>query len=303
MANPLVSAIIPNYNYSQYLRETIDSVLEQTYGQIEIIIVDDGSTDGSREILESYGDQISAIYQQNAGVSAARNNGVSRSGGDFLAFLDADDLWLPTKIEKQIARFTAEPSLGLVHVGVDEIDAEGNSLRKRLEGSNGDATIDLLAMSRKGVLGGGSGLMVPRNVFNEIGGFDTRLSTSADWDVFYQVASRYPVGFVPEILLNYRIHSANMHDNVKAMEHDIGIAFEKAIGNPSTPQARKHYGNLFKILAGSYFRSGNYSEFIRTAWQSIRYDPANLAYFIKYPLRKIRRKLGAQPNGVSRNSL
>ncbi len=283
-----VSVVIPNYNYAHFLRETIDSVLAQTYSDIEIIVVDDCSTDASKEILISYGKRIRTVYQQNCGVSAARNNGVKASNGKYVAFLDADDAWLPAKIEKQVARFAADEKLGLVHVGVNEVDAEGNSLLERLEGLEGDVSGDLLMLKREGILGGGSGLMVPRKIFDEVGGFDTRLSTSADWDLFYQISSRYPVGFVPEILLKYRVHHSNMHSNVKLMEHDMTIAFEKAFGSDSTPLSRAAYGNLYKTLAGSYFRTGDYGSFIRTALRCLRYEPMNLGYFVKFPLRRLR---------------
>lgn len=288
MSSPTVSVIIPNYDYAHFLRETIDSVLAQTYPKIEIVVVDDGSSDASKDILEGYGDQIQAIFQQNQGVSAARNNGAKMSHGEYVAFLDADDSWLPTKIEKQVKRFEQDEKLGLVHVGVDEVDAEGNSLLKRLEGLEGDVADDLLMLKREGVLGGGSGLMVPRRVFDEVGGFDTRLSTSADWDMFYQVSSRYPVGFVPEILLKYRIHNSNMHGNVGVMEHDMKISLQKAFGKQSTSTSRSSYGTLYKNLAGSYFRAGNYGAFCRTALQSVSYEPHNFLYFVQFPLRRLR---------------
>ena len=289
MAAPKVSVIIPNYNYSRYVGETIDSALAQTYDNIEIIVVDDGSTDDSRTVLDRYGDYIRCIFQRNQGVAAARNNGVAASSGEFVAFLDADDEWLPQKVERQVAMHRSDKSLGLVHVGVDEIDADGNSLRHRLEGSTGDARHELLMLGSKGVLGGGSGLMVPRAVFDQIGGFDTRLSTSADWDLFYQIGSRFPVGFVPEILLRYRIHHANMHGNVKMMEHDMTIAFDKAFGNTVTAASRAAFGNLYKILAGSYFRARKYGPFVRTAFRSLNYEPRNVGYFFKFPLRRLRR--------------
>ncbi len=290
MTDPLVSVIIPNYNYSQYLREAIDSVLAQTYEQIEIVVVDDGSTDGSPEVLDSYDDRIVAIFQTNCGVSTARNNGVSRSRGEFIAFLDADDAWLPAKIESQMKMFQADAEIGLVHVGVVEIDGSGKSLFERTNGMDGWVSEALLRFERPVILGGGSGLMVPRRVFEEVGGFDTQLSTSADWDMFYQICSRYSVGFVSEILLKYRIHSSNMHGNIAAMEHDMMIGFEKAFANGGTADRRKCYGNLHKILAGSYFRSGKYVDFARHSFKSIVNKPTNLGYFLQFPLRRLQSK-------------
>jgi glycosyltransferase involved in cell wall biosynthesis len=285
MRSGLVSIVIPNYNYAHYLREAIDSVLAQTYPEIEIIVVDDGSTDESKDILKSYGGQIKAVIQQNQGVSAARNNGVSKSSGQFISFLDADDSWLPAKIEKQVERFLADKTLGLVHVGVVEVDTDGDFLLNRVEGLEGDVSIELLLI-KQSILGGGSGLMVPRSVFDEVGGFDKRLSTSADWDFFYQISNRYPVGFIPEILLKYRVHNSNMHSNVKAMEHDMMIAFEKAfIGMP--PELRKikrrAYGSLHQNLAGSYFVAGEYFAFVHHSFKSLALDPSNIVHFLKYP--------------------
>lgn len=99
-----VSVIIPNFNYGRFLKKTIDSVLEQTYPHIEIIVIDNGSTDNSREILERYGDRITIIFQTNLGQAVARNIGISSASGDFIALLDADDYWEPSKLEKQLER-------------------------------------------------------------------------------------------------------------------------------------------------------------------------------------------------------
>lgn len=123
---------------------------------------------------------------------------------------------------------------------------------------------DLLMLKREGILGGGSGLMIPRKIFDEVGGFDTRLSTSADWDLFYQISKRYSVGFINEILIKYRMHNSNMHANVNAMEHDMMLAFEKAFSVQTlklTSLRRRAYGSLHQILAGSYFAVGNYRAF------------------------------------------
>ena len=160
-------------------------------------------------------------------------------------------------------------------------------LRQYTDGMEGLVADDLLLLERPVILGGGSGLMVPRTVFDEVGGFDIRLSTSADWDLFYQISSRYEIGFVPEILLRYRVHGSNMHGNIKVMERDMKLAFSKALGTASTASSRKRYGNLYKTLAGSYFRAGNYGSFARSALRSLSYHPANLVYFAKFPLRRM----------------
>lgn len=287
---PLVSVIIPNYNYAGYLGEAIDSVLSQTYPNVEVIVVDDGSTDGSREIIENYGDRIAAIFQQNQGVAAARNNGVRQAAGDHLAFLDADDVWLADKIERQIILFDTDKTLGLVHVGVQDIDENGDDLDVHLDGMAGEVSHELLLMRRPVVLGGGSGLMVTRSAFDAVGGFDLRLSTSADWDLFYQISSRFAVGFVNEVLLKYRMHGSNMHGNIARMETEMLIGFEKAFADSRHLSIeRAAYGNLYQVLAGSHFRAGNYPDFVRNSFKSIVNKPSNLGYFAKFPLRSLKR--------------
>lgn len=290
---PLVSVIIPNYNYANYVREAIDSVLDQTYENVEIIVVDDGSKDGSKEILESYGNKIKAVFQENAGVSKARNNGVEQSKGEYLAFLDADDIWLPEKIEKQVELFEKDKSLGLVHVGVEDIDKNGDVIETILNGLSGSVSHEFLLFERAVVLGGGSGMMIPRKVFDNIGGFDLELLTSADWDICYHICRRYEIGFVPKVLLRYRIHGSNMHGNITRMEREMLYAYEKAFKDEAEDVQnlkRKAYGNLHQVLAGSYYRAGQYSDFVRHTLKSIYLKPSNFAYFAAFPLRRLKKR-------------
>lgn len=286
---PLVSAIIPNYNYAQYVAEAVESALDQTYESLEVIVVDDGSKDGSLEVLEKFGDRIKVITKQNAGVSAARNTGVAASSGEYVAFLDADDAWLPEKIEKQLELFTTVTSVGMVHTGVVEVDESGARLRDDTNGMEGSVSGELLLFERPVILGGGSGIVVSRKAFEEAGGFDTRLSTSADWDFFYRIASRFSVGFVPDALLRYRIHGTNMHGNIAAMEHDMLLSYDKAFADGPQADKRRCYGNLHKVLAGSYYRAGQYRDFIRHAIKCLSKTPDHFGHFALFPFREFRR--------------
>lgn len=287
---PLVSVIIPNYNYANYVSEAVDSVLGQTYENIEIIVIDDGSKDASKEILQSYGDKITTVFQENAGVSAARNNGFKNSVGKYIAFLDADDVWFPEKIAKQVELFEKEKDLGLVHVGVEEIDGEGNSLRIILDGMEGDVSHEFLLFERSVVLGGGSGMMIPREVFEKIGGFDLNLLTSADWDLFYRISKDHKIGFVPEVLLKYRMHGSNMHGNIKRMEREMLYGYEKAFKNGAEVDEKKCYGNLHLTLAGSYFQAGQYTDFLRHSIKSIYLKPSNFSHFATFPIRLLQKR-------------
>ena len=134
---PLISVVIPNYNYGRYLSQAIDSVLAQSYSNMEIVVVDDGSTDNSEEVLRSYEDRVRWFRQENEGVSTARNFGVEKSHGALIAFLDADDVWLPNKLELQAERIIADESLGLVHCGVEEFCDGDHITRRQLNGLEG----------------------------------------------------------------------------------------------------------------------------------------------------------------------
>src|SRR5437773_3781756 len=119
LMNVTVSVVIPTYNYARYLPEAIDSALAQTHAPLEVIVVDDGSTDDTPRVLAVYGDRIRVIRQANRGPGAARNTGIAAARGEYVGFLDADDVWLPRKLELQMARFEADQGLGLVHCGAE----------------------------------------------------------------------------------------------------------------------------------------------------------------------------------------
>ena len=293
MNQPLVSVVIPNYNYEKFITETIESVLAQTYKNIEIIVVDDGSKDKSLEVLAEFGDKIQVVQQKNAGVSAARNHGVSLSKGAFIAFLDADDVWLPEKLERQIEKFNQDSEVGLVHCSMTLINLKNEPIGENISGQEGWVSEEFLIFERGVVIGAGSTALVKREIFDAVGGFDLRLSTAADWDFCYQVSRRYKIGFVSEPLVLYRMHGTNMHGNIKVMEHDMLLGFEKAFEEKSEnlQKLRKEcYGNLYKTLAGSHFISRKYKSFIKSSLKSIVNRPSNLGYFLKFPLRKIKKK-------------
>lgn len=288
-----ISVIVPTYNYGRFIREAIESVLAQTYPVVEIIVVDDGSTDDTQEILTGFGNRIVTVFQSNAGVSAARNAGMAMARGEYLAFLDSDDLWLPEKIEKQIALFEADPELGLVHCGAERIDAAGTTLSVELTGLEGWVARELLAHG-EGLVAVGSSMMVPRRVAEEIGGFDSRLLACEDGDFCYRVALRYRFGFVPELLVRYRQHGDGNHLNIPRVEDAILMLLHKAFLSPD-PSIRilekRAYGHMHRILAGRYFHRGETRLALRHLFRSVRCDARNVWYFAAYPFRAASRAL------------
>ncbi|MEO6392805.1 MAG: glycosyltransferase [Pyrinomonadaceae bacterium] len=278
---PTVTVIIPVFNQARFVRQAVDSALAQTRVPIELIVINDGSTDETATELASYESEprVRVIAQENRGVAAARNAGAALAQGELLAFLDADDIWLPEKLARQVERFVREPEVGLIHTGVLEVDEAGETLSVRMDGLEGDVALDLLLFQRPVILGGGSGMLIPATIFAELGGFDERLSTSADWDLFFRVAANHRVGFVPEIMLHYRIHGANMHGNIPAMRHDMLLGFAKAFEKADDELKRRRrfcYGRLHLVLAGSFLTVGQRGECWKHIMKALWYHPANL---------------------------
>lgn len=285
---PLVSIIIPNFNYSRYLAQAIESVLGQSYRHVEVIVIDDGSSDDSEAILRRYGDQIRWYRQARQGVAAARNRGVEVSRGELVAFLDADDFWLPLKLERQVARWVGDPEVGFVHCGARIIDEGGDTVEVQLDGQEGWVAKEMLLFRRLAIVCAGSGALMPRVVFDAIGGFDPRLSTSADWDLCYRVAVQRRVAFVPEELIVIRRHQSNMHANIHVMEQDMLLAYTKAFQGAS-PEIRRlrrqSYGNLHMVLGGSFFRTGQLVDAARHITTSLWLTPGNCTRLLGFPIR------------------
>lgn len=199
---PTVSVVIPAYNAEPFVAMTVKSVLQQTYQDLEVIVVDDGSTDRTAAALEEFGDRIRVHRQANAGVAAARNAGVELSSGSWIAFLDADDLWLPNKLERQLASHRAP----LVYTDRFNIGARGglplvqSGVTKM---HDGDVFLPLLL---EGNFITNSSVLIRREVFDATGGFAAGVSPAEDWDLWLRVAERHPVAFCPEPLVRYRFH-------------------------------------------------------------------------------------------------
>jgi glycosyltransferase involved in cell wall biosynthesis len=285
-----VSVIIPNYNYGRFLRQAIQSALNQTLEPHEIIVVDDGSTDDSKEILLSFGDSIILVEQENAGVAAARNRGSEIATGGFLAFLDADDYWHPDKLEKQMHKFSSDAEIGFVHCGSTYVDENGKRNHDYITGEEGWVADELLRFEAVVIA---NTLVIKRELFAQIGGFDTtrELHPSEDWDICYRLSRLCKLGFVREPLLYYRQHGAGGHTNIARMEQAMLLAFDKAFRDPSAEiqeLRREAYGNLYLTLAGSYYHAGSIGQSIRSGLKGFTHHPKTAGNFFAFRFRKVK---------------
>jgi glycosyltransferase involved in cell wall biosynthesis len=281
---------MPIYNAAAYVRETVQSVLSQTLAEWELTVVDDGSTDGSGRIVEDCfrDSRIRVIRQENGGVSLARNLGLAHSSGEHVAFLDADDVWLPTNLEKKLARLSDRPESALVHSDVEVIDAESRRTGRIQCGAEGHVLEQLLLWEGDPIPALAANAVIRRSALLAVGTFDPSLSTAADQDLKFRLAARFPVTRLPETLVLYRVHGRNMHQNLQLMERDHLRVYSKALERGMFRSAafrRRCYSNLFLILAGSWWHGGRPARAIWFGMRALALQPARTAQIARRAMR------------------
>jgi len=218
--NPLVSVIIPTRNRANLLSRALGSVFAQTYDKLECIVVDDGSEDETQEILAAYTDPRLVVlkHKTNRYASAARNTGIAQSSGEFIAFLDDDDAWLPKKLERQVPLLSRSPeAVGMVYCWMDYFDERGALIKRHDPRLKGYVFPYILDAQR---LGGCPTLLVRREVVAAVGGFDESLLRGNDGDFVRRVCREYEVDFVPEVLV--RVYIGHGSQRISACD-DKGI--------------------------------------------------------------------------------
>jgi glycosyltransferase involved in cell wall biosynthesis len=272
-----VSAVIPVHNGAAYVAEAIRSVLGQTRPPVECLVIDDGSTDATPQVVREFGDDVRHVRLDRGGVSAARNRGAQLATGNLVGFLDHDDVWLATKLERQVGTLEDQDAT-LVLCAMDVVDEHGSvQTTKRLRACE-DLLTGMLTFDGTETVSCSSTGLVRRDELLRMGGFDSLLSVSADWDLLFRMLLAGGVAYVDEPLVRYRVHGANMSRDIEAMERDMTYAFAKAFADPRLPQAlrqrRRHaYGRLYRMLAGSYLQSGERTAAVRALARSLRNDP------------------------------
>ena len=206
---PTVSVIIHTYNNEKFIAETVESVLNQTYKDYEIVVVDDGSVDGTRVALKPYMQKIRYHYKENGGIASAKNAGISLSETEFVAFLDHDDLWVPDKLQLQMEHFNENPQIGLVYAKYTSF-RDGKELRTKPEkGYSGWIFKELLSKSFIQT----STVVVKRECLDAVGPYDETFFLGDEYDMFLRIARKFQCGFVDKGLTRYRVHDTNASNN------------------------------------------------------------------------------------------
>jgi glycosyltransferase involved in cell wall biosynthesis len=211
---PRVSVVIPAYNSGKLLGQTLESVLNQSFRDLEVILVDDGSTDDTTRVADAFGPPVRVVRQRNQGPSAARNHGVEVARGPFIAFLDADDLWLPDKLRLQMELFDRRPELGLVYTNYQYTDGSKllplhrSAQKKPYEGW-------VFRQLLRDNFVATSTAVLRRECFRQVGGFDPKLRISEDYDLWLRIARKFEMGYAPPPLARYRFHGRNVFGNLE----------------------------------------------------------------------------------------
>jgi glycosyltransferase involved in cell wall biosynthesis len=212
-----ISVIIPTFNRASLIERAVGSVLEQTVKPLEIIVVDDGSTDNTQEVIENIGSSlVKYVYRENGGAGAARNTGVKKASGDWIAFQDSDDVWRPDKLEKQVEHIKKHPEHGLVYTSYEMHleDGTGIVIPGKQDGMALEGSIFIPLLIRNTV--GAPTVTVQKKLFESVGGFDESLKSLEDWDFVLKFSRKYEIGFVDDITVDaYRVDqsvSANVAD-------------------------------------------------------------------------------------------
>lgn len=289
---PIISVIIPAYNSAHYLTTAVDSVIAQTFQDFEVLVIDDGSTDETEMVMQHYGPPVRYFRQRNSGVAVARNRGIEESRCRYVAFLDADDTWLPEKLERQLEALNSAPNAGACYSARILVDAALRPLRLLRSERRGGTLEDLICLGN--VVGSPSAVIASRDLLRQVGGFDREMSQCADWDMWVRLAMLTEFVYVDEPLATYRQHAANMSLNVGLLEQDSLRVLEKGFANPSLPdslraQHRAAFARNYMVLAGTYFRARRYRDSVRCASHAVTLDFHQVGHLINFPARKIGR--------------
>ena len=273
----LISVIIPTYNCDRYIVQAIDSVLTQENCEVEVIVIDDGSTDNTETVLEPYGDEIRYILQKNQGVAAARNHGIAQAKGNYVAFLDADDYCLPGKLAAQAEILDAKPDIGIVHSGWQRVDSEANKILD-VRPWEDVPNLDLVGWLRwKPVLP--SAMMFRREWLEYAGGFDPRFPPAEDTNLVLRMALKgCKTEWLREITVHYRQHEQSAMHKGLPQAKSLTAVMDDFFAQPDLPDKARlvehtvRYGT--NVWLGWYlYYTQHFSEMTDYLKKSLDYSP------------------------------
>jgi glycosyltransferase involved in cell wall biosynthesis len=284
MSDPKISVIIPTYNRSGKLINALNSVLNQTYQQIEIIVVDDNSVDDTELKMKGFCEKVKSIkyikHHINRGGGAARNTGVSYATGEYIAFLDSDDLWINTKLEEQI-KLIISTDISMVFTGFNMIEELTNKIIDKYIVKNLKKPYEKLLFTN--YIGTTSTILIKKQVFEDVGGFNINLSSCQDWDLYLKVSKKYKIKGLEKLLVNYYVHQNSITGNYES-SIDGHLKVYEQVTNDSMVNARlkkKIMSVHLTRIASIYMRFGKIPEARVYFLKSFKLNPMNKNNIIK----------------------
>lgn len=293
-----VSVVLPAYNGAKYIATAIDSTLAQTLFPFEIIVVDDGSKDATESIVRSYGDKIHYIRQNNKGTSGAYNTGIAAATGDYIAFLEQDDIWAPDKTANQVAAFDGNDELGMVFSPVRLLKEEMVSKRTNIDEQEGEGEYTFADFFVRNRVLNCSTVMVRRDVLQHVGGFREHLKLAFDYDLWLRISAEYRILCLNSPLATYRIHSNNQskddHD-LLAAESSLNILLSwintpRVLKDVDPTVVRERISRLHRTVAWEHTQLGHRDEELRHLLASARANPLKLDNWREYLWRRVDRQ-------------
>jgi glycosyltransferase involved in cell wall biosynthesis len=276
---PRVSVIVPSYNAARFLPASLDSVIAQTYEDWEIIVVDDGSSDDTADVLACYQsrlkDKLRCIRKANGGPSAARNAGIRVAQGEIVALLDADDIWLPSRLSRSVEELDRDPEVGLVHARVARISVQGVVINEPFADSKYLAgRIAPYIYTRR------AHIMCVTVTFRRCAvdaddAFDERLRAAEDRDLWFRIAQTFKVAYIDEILAQYRISPASVSKDSRRMVAADLTFVEKhyRAGSCTGLQRRQALATIYREAGNLLFKSAGARASLSSYLRSVSYDP------------------------------
>lgn len=286
-----VSVVIPTYNRAKYLPEALKSVLTQTFVDFELVVVDDGSTDNTAEIVRAMADpRIRYIAQSNRGVAGALNTGWRAARGEYIGRLDSDDVWLPNLLQELVPILERNPEMGVVYARAQWMDADGKQLPQilgtpeKFPGENlksllyGDCVCPIAVVFRV-------------RCIESVGGYDDRLAGNEDWDLWIRMAEHYGIGYVDSILARYRVHSGNSQASrtggLERLAGDRVRVLEKYYSRPGVPKAAESikpiaFRNVYQDIAIRHLYSRHWRAAGKYIGLATNASPQPLTFLIRF---------------------